>query len=204
MIQIKNASAEDLKEVEVLEKRIWPEDTRAPLEKFESRMEVFPEGFFVAHNQKEMIGASTSQIISYDGSSGLNSWEEATDNGWIKNTHNTQGNALYVVSVGSISRSGGGSALLQAQKELARKLKLEYVVLGARIPGYDSFCKEQKETTIEEYVKLKREDGELLDPELRFYTRNGLNLKRVMPNYMEEDTESRNYGAIMDLMLKYL
>ena len=125
------------------------------------------------------------------------SWESITDNGYIKQTHNTNGNALYVVSVGAKSRSGGGSALLQAQKQLAEKLNLMFLVLGARIPGYDEYCKNNREIYIEEYTKLKRDDGYHLDPELRFYTRNGLELKKIMPNYMGDDAESRNYGAIM-------
>ena len=40
-------------------------------------------------------------------------------------------------------------------------------------------------------------NGELFDPELRFYSRNGLVIKEIKPNYMEDDKESRNYGAIM-------
>ena len=142
-----------------------------------------------------LIGASTSQIINYDGST-ITSWEEITDNGWIRN-HNPNGNALYVVSIGSISRRGGGSALVQAQKNLAKELNLSFLVLGSRIPGYDSYCREHGEINIGEYVKLLRDDGEPLDPELRFYTRNGLSLQEIRSNYMEDDKESRNYGAIM-------
>ena len=51
--------------------------------------------------------------------------------------------------------------------------------------------------SIEDYVKLRRQDQELLDSELRFYTRNSLRLMKIMPNYMEDDKESRNFGAIM-------
>ena len=187
---------EDLDEVARLEDKIWPEGTRAPLEKFESRLKIFPEGFLLAYSDGILIGASTSQIIEYDGQTPPKSWEEITDNGWIK-SHKKSGNALYVVSVGAISRSGGGSALLQAQKKLARGLNLDYLVLGSRIPRYDEHCNENGEIDIQDYVALKRDDGELLDPELRFYTRNGLTLTNIVDNYMEDDKESRNYGAIM-------
>jgi len=199
-IIVRNATAQKLDLVAGLENEIWPEGTRAPKEKFESRFNLFPQGFFVVYKGEEMIGVSTSEIITYDPKHPPTSWEGITDNGWIKATHNPKGNALYVVSVGAKSRSGGGSALVQAQKELVKRLHLEYLVLGARIPGYDAYCTEHREIPIQEYVKLTRESErgeELLDSELRFYTRNGLRLDAIKPNYMKDDKESRNYGAIM-------
>ena len=195
MLEVRNARKADLDNVIELENKVWPPGTRSSREKFESRLKIFPEGFFLAYDNENLIGVSTSQIIKYDGST-IESWERITDYGFIR-THNSKGNALYVVSIGAISRSGGGSALIQAQKELVTKLNLDFLVLGSRIPGYNSYCNEQEEVSIEEYVQLKRENGEILDPELRFYTRNGLSLKEIKANYMEDDKESRNYGAIM-------
>ncbi|MEK6825653.1 MAG: hypothetical protein AABY00_02615 [Nanoarchaeota archaeon] len=196
-ISIRSATPKDLPAIVELENTIWPEGTRAPKEKFESRLAVFPEGFFLAFKNNQLIGASTSEIIDYAPTSPPTSWEFITDNGYIKNTHIPNGNALYIVSLGALSRSGGGSALLSRQKELAQQKGLQYLVLGARIPGYDSYCTSVKTISIEEYVKLTREDHALHDPELRFYTKNGLSLARIMPNYMEDDQESRNYGALM-------
>lgn len=195
-IKIRNAQEEDLDAIVELENTIWPEGTRASKEKFESRLKIFPKGFFLAYRNGGLIGVSTSETINYDSENLPISWEEITDNGYIRN-HNPKGNALYVVSVGAISRSGGGSALIGSQKNLTKKLNLKFLVLGARIPGYDTYCRANGEIAIEDYVKLKREDGELLDPELRFYTRNDLKLRKIVPNYMEEDKESRNYGVIM-------
>jgi len=196
-IVIRNASEIDLEDVVGLENEIWPEGTRAPREKFESRLKIFPEGFFLAYLNGELIGVSTSEIISYNPLNPPKSWESITDNGYLKQTHRPNGNALYVVSVGAKSRSGGGSALVQAQKELAQRLNLGFLVLGARIPAYGEYCADNKEIYIEDYARLRREDGQHLDSELRFYTRNGLELTKIMPNYMEDDAESRNYGAIM-------
>ena len=47
-----------------------------------------------------------------------------------------------------------------------------------------------------EYVRM-RENGELVDPELRFYQRSGLTIERIIPNSMDDDSESRNYGVLM-------
>ena len=151
---------------------------------------------------RELIGASTSQIISYHKGNSIKGWEYVTDNGYIEKTHNPKGNALYIVSLGALSRSGGGSALLSKQKEIARKLGLSMLVLGARISRYDNYCRKIKEIPIDEYVLLKRPDGFPHDDELRFYVRNGLKIEKIMPNYMEDDLESRNYWAIMTCVLK--
>jgi hypothetical protein len=196
-IEIRKCTPEDLDAVAGLESQIWPEGTRAPRDKFASRLEVFPEGFFLAYNGDELIGASTSEIINYDPANPPISWELITNDGYITNTHNPTGNGLYVVSIGAISRSGGGSALLQAQKGLVKELGLTSLVLGARIPGYNRYCLDQRDLPIDEYAKLERPDTQLLDSELRFYTRNGLQILKTVANYMENDSESRNYGAIM-------
>jgi len=196
MIKIRIANKEDLDRVVELENKIWPKGTRATKEKFESRLKIFQEGFFLAFKDKRLIGVSTSEIIEYDPKNPPKSWEEITDDGYIRK-HNPRGNALYVVSIGAESRSGAGSALLSAQKNLTKRLNLRFLVLGARIPGYDRYCREKKEIPIERYVRLKREDKQPLDPELRFYIRNSLRLQKIQKNYMQNDKESRNYGAIM-------
>ncbi|HUS49841.1 MAG TPA: hypothetical protein VMZ91_06730 [Candidatus Paceibacterota bacterium] len=196
MMKIKNAKIEDLGKVIELENEIWPEETRASKEKFQSRLKIFPEGFFLAFDNGRLIGASTSEIIFYNPKNPPTSWEAITDEGYIRN-HNPNGNALYVVSIGAVSRSGGGSTLINTQKNLTQKLNLRFLILGARIPGYNTYCQKNGNININDYVKLRREDNQLLDPELRFYTRNDLTLFKIMPNYMGDDKESRNYGAIM-------
>ncbi|HLC53131.1 MAG TPA: hypothetical protein VJK03_01180 [Candidatus Nanoarchaeia archaeon] len=195
-LYVRNASWEDIPAIVELENKVWPEGTRAPREKFEKRLAVFPEGFFLAFNGDALMGVSTSEIIAYP-SLLPKSWEAMTDNGYIEKTHNPRGNALYVVSLGAVSRSGAGSALLERQKEFVKIRELHCLMLGARIPGYDEYCRTVKEIPIGAYASLIREDGQPYDAELRFYTRNGLKIKEIVPNFMEDDKESRNYGAIM-------
>jgi len=196
MIKIRNAKEGDLEEVIRLENKIWEKEIRANKTKFKSRLDIFQKGFFLAFKDEELIGVSTSEIIDYNSSKCIKSWEEITSDGYINN-HNPKGDTLYVVSIGAVSKSGGGSALISAQKDLAKKLNLKCLVLGSRIPGYDTYCKKNGEIKIEDYVSLKRIDKSYLDYELSFYNKNGLTLTKIIPNYMEDDKESRNYGVIM-------
>lgn len=188
---------EFLNQVIEVEKDAWPEELQASREKMQARLEIFPRGFFVAMVDGKVKGVSTAQITHYP--SRVKTWDEIADSGFIKSTHNDSENALYVVSAGVATDTQGmgiGGKLLNAQKELAKKLDLSYLFLGARIPGYNKYCEINGDIAIEKYVNLKKENGEKLDPELRFYERQGLHLAEIKPHF-EPDVESRDYGAIM-------
>lgn len=187
-----------LDEVMDVERSAWPPELQATKEKFASRLHVFPEGFFVAKVDGKISGVTTSQITTYDPSV-TKTWDEITDNGMIAKTHSPEGNALYVVSVGVAKEAQGnhvGGQIVEKQKELALGLGLKYLYLGARIPGYDKYCKEHGELTIEKYLETKDSDGEAVDPEIRFYNRRGLQVKKIISEF-EADNDSRNYGAVM-------
>ena len=206
-IIIRNVAKNDLDAVLKVEEEAWPPETRAPREKFEERLNVFFRGFFVAELNGEIVGVTTSQIFKYDPKNPPSSWTEATADGNISKTHNLNGNAIYVVSLGVSPRGrpdgkglGVGSALLERQKQLAKEFNLGYLLLCSRVPEYDKYCREQKEIPIKEYVNLRR-DGLPLDKELRFYERLGLRQVKISPNAME-DLESRNYGVMMEWEVK--
>lgn len=187
-----------LEEVVDVERRTWPPELQASKEKFASRLKVFPEGFVVARSKERAVGVSTSQIVVYDPSKSP-TWDELTDNGFIAKTHDPKGDALYVASVGVAGDSQGmgvGGKLVEAQKELAKRLGLKYLFLGARIPGYDAYCKEHGEITAQDYLDLKNEKGEPVDPEIRFYSRQGLRPAKLIPDF-EPDDQSRGYGVTM-------
>lgn len=189
---------EFLNEVMGVERSAWPPGLQATKEKFASRLRIFPEGFFAKRVNGKIEGVTTSQITTYD-SSASKTWDEITDNGMITRTHVPGGNALYVVSVGVAKEAQGnhvGSQIVEAQKKLTSELGLKYLYLGARIPGYNSYCQEHGEISVEDYLKLKDNDGESVDPEVRFYNRCGLQVKKIIREF-EPDVDSGNYGAVM-------
>lgn len=198
-INIEN-KPELLNEVLRVEAEAWPVEIRAPKEKFEARLGLFPEGFVLAYVDNKLAGVSTSEVINYDPSDPPTTWEGTTDNGFIRKSHQINGNAIYVVSVGVSGWAQGnglGSKLLSKQKELAITKKLTYLVLGSRLPGYREFHIDNPEVSAEQYSEMKNDDDEPKDPEIRFYSRQGLKVARIVPNYMEDDPESEDYGAVM-------
>lgn len=189
-----------LSELIRVEEEAWPPEVRATQEKFASRLDIFPEGIFLGYSDEILRGALTSEIIEYDVDNPPTSWEKITDNGYIKATHNKNGNALYVVSLGVSKFAQGkglGSQLLEEAKRFAQERGLDFLVLGARIPGYHRFHEEHPTVDIEQYLKTKNENQDPIDSEIRFYARNGLRVLKTVPNYMEDDPESENYGAVM-------
>lgn len=187
-----------LDEVMEVEKRAWPPELQASRDKFESRAEVFPQGFIVVKVDGKIKGVTTSQITSYDLLRD-ETWDEITDNGTLKNTHNPSDDSLYVSSVGVSADAQGmgvGGKLIKAQIELAKQLGLKRLFLGARIPGYDQYCRDHGDLPVDIYLNLKNDENEPLDPEIRFYERQGLKPEKVVPNF-EPDPSSKDYGIVM-------
>ena len=63
--KIRNADAGSLDAVMRVEAH-WPKDQRATVDKFASRMDIFPQGFFLAEVDGEVVGVSTSTLTNYD------------------------------------------------------------------------------------------------------------------------------------------
>ncbi|OGH16526.1 MAG: hypothetical protein A3C30_05050 [Candidatus Levybacteria bacterium RIFCSPHIGHO2_02_FULL_40_18] len=181
-----------------VEHNSWPPELVGPRWKYESRLEIFPDGFFSAVEDGKTRGFTISEIMNYDPDS-KKSWNELTDNGTFKTTHNPEGDSLYVSTVVVAKDAQGkgiGGELVDVQKELVKRLRLKRLFLGARAPGYDKYCRENGEVTVEDYIKLKNEKDEPFDPEIRFYSRQGLRPTKAIPDF-EPDDASRNYGVVM-------
>ena len=191
---IKGLEIKNLPEIVFLENETWPEGTRANETAFRNRLNIFPQGFIGFYVNNQLAGFTTSMIIDLNNINSIESWEKITDFGMITN-HNENGNCLYIVSLGVSPRfqgNGVGQKLITEQINFAKKCKLEYVVLGSRIPGFHLF-----EGSIEDYLSNKTPNGFSIDPLVRFYQKSGLEIGSIKPNYMEDDKESRNYGLIM-------
>lgn len=194
-IKIRQARLNDIPQLLEIDREIWPQFP-ATKEMFISRIETFPEGQFVAEIEGQIIGSVFTQIIDYKDWEEKNfSWNEITDNGTIKNTHNPKGDSIYGVglAVRKKFQGRGVAALLMIEVgKLTIQKNLRQIFLGARIPGY---CY-HSELPVEIYIKSKSKKGRFVDPELALYQKYGVEPIRPLPNYMP-DPESLNYGVLM-------
>jgi len=125
-----------------------------------------------------------------------NDWYEATDSGYVLNTHKPDGNTGFLIGVGIIPEARGlklVDKLVEAVLKDAEKKNLKQVIGYVRLPGFHKYS---NQITIEEYFNSKREDGQYLDPVSRFHSRMGAKLLCVIPNAMYDDAESHGYGAL--------
>ncbi|MEY4700392.1 MAG: hypothetical protein RL326_579 [Pseudomonadota bacterium] len=196
-------AATNVEDMVRLERLVWPAEIRASHESFRSRLTHFPQGVIGAYVAGRLVGLSTSMRVNWSRGEDLKSWETVTDNGLIR-THQPDGNALYVVSIGAEKLShipGIGAALIQGQIALGERLSLDHIVLGSRVPGYRDWNMANG-GSLADYLSQTNEDGLILDPLLRFFTRQGLAIQRAISGYMEDDPESLNYGVIMSRALR--
>lgn len=191
--KIRQARLEDIEKILIIEKEAWPEKLRATREQFRSRIETFPEGTLVAIANGTIIGVVSTEIVDYDIKDPIATWAEATDNGFIKKTHNSEGDTLYGVDL-TVSRflENASKLLMEEIGKLAIRHSLKQGILGARIPRYHKF---RDKMTAEEYINGKR-GNRFMDPELSFYAKMGLKAVKALPNYID-DPESCSYGVLM-------
>lgn len=191
---IREATKIDIPGIIRVENAAWPEGMSAREEMFESRIKVFPEGQLVAVERNEIIGVVSTEVINYDFGKPHKTWYQATDNGFLKKTHNPNGNVVFGVdlSVSPSARNRGvAKSLLQEIGKMAIKKNIQYGILGGRLPGYYKYADEM---SADEYLSMVTTDGEPVDPELRFYKNSGLTIGELIPNYFE-DFQSKNFGV---------
>jgi ribosomal protein S18 acetylase RimI-like enzyme len=172
----------------------FPEELWWNEEQLKNHVELFPEGAFCVGVDGEVVGSMTALIVNYKPGD-THSWEEVTDNGYIRN-HNPKGNTLYVVDISvkpAFRKLGIGKKMMQAMYETVVHLDLDRLLGGGRLPGYH---KHSAELSPEQYVE-KVVEGELKDPVTTFLMRVGRVPVGVAHNYLDDD-ESGNCAALME------
>lgn len=164
-------------------------------EQLMNRITLFPEGALCVEVDGEVVGSMTGLIVNFHPSDADHTWEEITDNGYIRN-HNRNGNTLYVVDIGvrpAYRKLGLGKWLMQSMYEVVVHQKLERLLGGSRMPGYHRYANEM---TAEQYVDAVM-TGKIKDPVMTFLLRCGRTPVKVVANYLE-DAQSCNYALLME------
>jgi len=160
-----------------------------------NHVSLFPEGAICIEVDGKLAGSLTSLCVDYDPANCQHTWEEITDNGYIKN-HTDSGNALYVVdiSVRPAFRSFGlGKIMMESMYHLVIEKKLDRLLGGGRMPGYKQHAdKETPQSYLEKVLS-----GQLKDPVLSFLLRCGRTPVCVLNNYLE-DEDSLNHAVLME------
>jgi ribosomal protein S18 acetylase RimI-like enzyme len=173
----------------------FPPDLWWNREQLYNHVILFPEGALCIEIDGKIAGSMTGLLVDFDSNHPEHTWEEITDNGYIRN-HNPDGNTLYVVDIGvspSFRKLGLGKWLMLSMYEVVVHKRLERLLGGGRMPGYH---KKVNEMTPEQYLESIVK-GELKDPVLTFLLQCGRTPIQVVANYLKDD-ESCDFGTLME------
>jgi predicted amidohydrolase/ribosomal protein S18 acetylase RimI-like enzyme len=186
----------DWEGVVALEQRCFPGMEPWSKEQFESQLKTFPEGQIGVEYQGRLVASSGSVILDFEMYKDWHSHDEICDNGFIRN-HNPNGTTLYGIEIMVDPDYRGlklARRLYDARKQLVREKNLMRIVVGGRIPGYANHA-----TTLTAREYIEKVIGKTLqDPVLTTQLSNGFVLKRLIPDYLTADAESKGFAAFLE------
>ena len=173
----------------------FPSDLWWNKEQLTNHVTLFPEGALCVEVEGEVVGSMTGLLVNFDPKKPSHTWEEVTDDGYIRN-HNPNGNTLYVVDIcvhPTYRKLDLGKWLMQSMYEVVVHKGLDRLLGGGRLPGYHKVADQMSaEDYLEAVVK-----GKLKDPVTTFLLRCGRTPLGLVTDYLE-DKESFNYAALME------
>ncbi|MDN7242608.1 GNAT family N-acetyltransferase [Planococcus sp. N028] len=199
LAKVRNYGEQDFQALIEVQKESFPPPFSSDLwwrkEQLISHIEHYPEGAFCVEVNNEIVGSMTALLINFDPLYPKHTWKEATGNGYINN-HNPEGKTLYIVDIGikpAFRQLDLGKLLMQSAYERVVHDKLDRVLGGGRMPGYD---RHSDQLSPKQYID-KVLAGELRDPVITFLMRCGRMPVCLIADYLE-DEESHNYGLLME------
>jgi predicted amidohydrolase/ribosomal protein S18 acetylase RimI-like enzyme len=195
-IVVRNTRIEDINNIMALWNRCFTNMEPWKREQLASHIRIFPEGQFCVEYEGKIVGSCSSLIVNFDEYNDQHTWDVITDNGYITN-HNPDGLNLYGIEVmvdPEYRRMKIGHRLYEARKELTRKLNLQSIIIGGRIPNYHLY---KTKMTPREYVK-DVEKHSIYDPVLSFQLLEGFAIKRINVQYLPDDKASDSFATLME------
>jgi len=195
-IKVRPRTIQDYDDVVALQHKCFPGMKPWTKEQFRSQQDVFPQGQICIEYMGQVVASSSSLVLDFDLYGEYHGWGDISDSGYIRN-HTRDGNTLYGIEIMVHPEFRGmklARRIYDARKQLARELNLMRIVIGGRIPGYGEHSGTM---SAREYVQKVIEKA-LLDPVLTTQLSNGFVLKRLLPNYLASDTESRGYATLLE------
>jgi predicted amidohydrolase/ribosomal protein S18 acetylase RimI-like enzyme len=161
-----------------------------------SMVKYFPQGQICIEDNGKVVAAAFSLIVDYSKFGDSHTYKEITGDGLLT-THDEDGDTLYGIDVFVHPDYQGmrlGRRLYDARKELCERLNLRAIIAGGRIPGYQDYA---EKLTPRQYIE-KVKNKEVYDPILTFQIANNFHVRKVMTNYLPDDTESKSYATLLE------
>ncbi len=135
MYDIRNVTCSDLEQVTALENACFPPAEAATREAFAYRIQTFPERFFVAEQNGEIVG-----LINGCASSQMT----ITDDLFEPQGHEPEGKSQMIFGLAvhpGLQRQGIGAALMEHMIAFCKKTKMEQVILTCKAEKLHYYAK---------------------------------------------------------------
>ncbi len=166
------------------------------IEAIEKLLSLFPEGQLCVLVEGEVAASALSIRIDSSKLDYTHTYKQITGD-YSFDTHEPDGDILYGVEVFVHPKHRSmrlGRRLYDARKELCESLNLKAIMAGGRIPNYNKYSNELSPRDYIQKVRLR----EIFDPTLTFQLSNDFHVKKVLKNYLPEDTESEEFATLLE------
>lgn len=194
-MKIRSMAAKDIEAATDLQERVYSAIPPFTRQQFESLLDHFPQGQFVAELDGRIVGLAVSLVIMWDDYSLHHTWNSVTNDGYF-DTHDMSGRTLYGAEVcvdPAVRHHGVGHGLYEARRKLCRAMNLKRIIAGGRLPGYHKVADSMPP---EEYAK-RVVWGDIYDPVLRFQLGEGFNYCGILKGYLPADDDSQGNAALI-------
>lgn len=197
-IIIRKATLSDLEDMVILEDEVWGKEG-ADEKKIAARIKIFPDGNLIALHNGDVVGYTSFQYVNDILHGSPFTWAEITDNGKTEKSHKPNGEFSYGINL-SVHPSVNGlkvseSLIMHGLADLIRNNKRGGLI-GSRIPSFAKYKVRHPDIAVDDYIKLRRHNGKLRDPELALYESDGFKPVKPLPQYFP-DPASLDYGVLV-------
>ncbi|MBW4594596.1 MAG: SDR family NAD(P)-dependent oxidoreductase [Brasilonema angustatum HA4187-MV1] len=193
---IRQPNLSDLPALVKLEAECWTEALRSSRAELERRLERQPDGHAVLEINGEIVGVIYSQKIA-----GIEVLENTTFTA-VPSLHQPKGKTIQLLGISILPQMqdrGLGEPFLEFMLNwFALKGSIDRVVGVTRCRNYHQYAS----ITMAEYVQLQNQQGQRLDPILRFHCGRGATIRQLIVNYRPEDTENLGIGILIEYDLQ--
>ena len=196
-IVYRQPTMDDIDKLCELEKNVWGEEMGADRKKWESRLNIFPDGIQIAEFDNRIIGAVATVIVDWNYVDGyLPTWAEMSGEGLITN-HNPQGNVMLGIDLAVVTvKYGVANRLVQFTKDLQIKKNIFAGGLGCRIPSLAEYV---AKNSINNITKELVEKVAKTDVHVYFWKKNGFKIVAARKDFFPPDIESLGWGLILSV-----
>ncbi|MBE9227560.1 GNAT family N-acetyltransferase [Phormidium sp. LEGE 05292] len=193
--KIRHPHLSDLPALINLETQCWPEHLRASANDIQQRIERNPNGHLVVVWNEQIVAVMYSQRITNAAILQNTTYQQ------VPSLQNPQGTVIQLLAINVLpefQERGLGDQL--------REFMLQYCTLRSGIESVVGVTRCKKYVNyshlpITEYLKLRNEQGQILDPIVRFHELGGAKIKGIIPNYRPEDTDNQGTGILIEYNL---